>query len=309
VDKQVYAKNAPKELRAFADHLCLVKNSPLTVRSYLADMKQFAVWFEQSNGEVLSPKRLTSRDASEFRTFLIRKKYKPKTINRRLISLIEYSKWAQRKKLISDNPLEYIKMMEEEELQPRWLTKQEEHRLVRETEAAVRSAKTEPAKRRALRDFAIVLLLLNTGLRVSELCDLEIDDLALSERMLWVTVRVGKGGKRREVPVKNKQVLDVVKEWLDERPDVEIEAVFVGRDLKSLRPSGVQDSIKELARRAGVADVTPHTFRHTFAKRLSDAGVPETQIIKMTGHKSKDTLTIYTTPTKRDLEMAVERLA
>jgi len=119
---------------------------------------------------------------------------------------------------------------------------------------------------------------------------------------------VGKGGKRREVPVKNKQVLDVVKQWLAARPEVDEEVVFVGRDLKPLRPSGVQDSIKELARRAGVNDVTPHTFRHTFAKRLSDAGVPETQIIKMTGHKSKDTLTIYTVPTKHDLEMAVERL-
>jgi len=100
----------------------------------------------------------------------------------------------------------------------------------------------------------------------------------------------------------------VVKQWLAERPEVKGETIFVGRDLKSLRPSGVQDFIKELARRAGVNEVTPHTFRHTFAKRLSDAGVPETQIIKMTGHKSKDTLTIYTTPTRHDLELAVERL-
>jgi integrase/recombinase XerC len=309
MEKQDYAQSALKELKAFADYLCETKSSALTVRSYLADMKQFAIWFEQSNGESLSPKRLTSRDASEYRAFLIRQKYKPKTVNRHLVSLIEYSRWAQHKKLISDNPLAYVKMMEEEELQPRWLTKQEEHRLLREAEATLRSAKTDPARRRALRDFAILLLLLNTALRVSELCDLEIDDLVLSERMLWVTVRAGKGGKRREVPVKNKQVLDVVKQWLAERPEVKEEVIFIGRDLKPLRPSGVQDSIKELARRAGVEAVTPHTFRHTFAKRLSDAGVPETQIIKLTGHKSKDTLTIYTTPTKHDLELAVERLA
>ena len=110
------------------------------------------------------------------------------------------------------------------------------------------------------------------GLRVSELCDLRLNDLLLTERKATLTVRAGKGQKQRTLPL-NKEARQMLEDWLVVRPQVKGEAVFIGQRGEKLQVRSVQSAVCRLADLAGLKDVTPHTCRHTFAKSLLDGGV------------------------------------
>lgn len=307
------AKKKLNTLSDFAAYIEEVKKSPLTAKSYIADMTHFVRWFTQTNGDDLLPERLTPIDCREYRTHLIHKKYAPATVNRRLISLTEYAKWAIEKKLIVDDPTRYLEPLKKKKLQPQWLDRREQLRLVREGQKRLQLAQAKqpdsPSHHRATRDLAIVLMLLHTGLRVGkELCALRLDDLEITPKKVRVNVREGKGGMARVVPMKNAEAREALKAWLAIRPDdLKEREVFIGRDRIPLRASGVQGMVSELAKAAGIEKrVTPHTFRHTYTKNLMDARVPETYIAILRGDSSLEMLRTYATPSEEDLEKAVE---
>jgi integrase/recombinase XerD len=162
-----------------------------------------------------------------------------------------------------------------------------------------------PARVRPLRDGALLALLLDVGLRVSEVCALRLDDVVLNDRSGYLTVRSGKRGKYREIPL-NAGARKALWAWLEVRPEVDANVVFTGRDLQPLRPRGVQRRVAWYARRAGLEDVTPHVLRHSFAKNLVDAGRPLTEVAVLLGHARLSTTAIYTQPGQEDLRHAVE---
>jgi len=215
-----------------------------------------------------------------------------------LAALRAFAQWA-------NIPLD-VRGVEEQSLAPRWLDRREQATLLREAERAVNSAVTAPARLQAVRDYSIVLLLLNTGLRISELCALTLSDLELSDRKGKVIVRQGKGSKRREIPL-NQTARQAIRGWLEVRPPT-AEALFVGRRGEALTPSGVHRCLAALARRAGIEHLSPHTLRHTFTKNLVDSGVGLERVAALLGHANLNTTRVYVTPGQRDLERAVEGL-
>ena len=306
-------KKKPNTLTDFAAYIHEVKKSPLTAKSYVADMKHFAKWFTQTNGDELLPERLTPIDCREYRQHLIHHKAAPATVNRRLISLKEYAKWSIEKKFIMDDPTQHLEPLKKKRLAPQWLDRREQLRLVREAQKRTQLAQAKqpdgPTHHRAVRDLAIVLMLLHSGLRVGkELCALRLDDLDISPKKVRVTVREGKGGVARVVPVKSAEARAALKAWLDIRPDdLKEREVFIGRDRVPLRSSGVQGMVSELAKESGIEKrVTPHTLRHTFTKNLMDARVPETYIAILRGDATLEMLRTYATPSEEDLEKALE---
>ena len=163
------------------------------------------------------------------------------------------------------------------------------------------------------RNLAIILLLMNTGLRVSEVAGLRLDDLQLSERKGEVTVR-GKGLKVRTVPL-NADVRKALRDYLAKRPKAEHDAVFVGQKGDPLGKLGIEYQIATLGRLSGFVGsngaaerLTPHMLRHTFAKNLVDQGVGLDQVAMLMGHRSLTTTARYTKPSKQDLAKAVEKL-
>ncbi len=98
-------------------------------------------------------------------------------------------------------------------LAPKWLSRQDQHRLLRALQRAEQGANTERRRALTARDAALVSLMLNAGLRVSETVDLDARDVTLSQRRGAVIVRFGKGGKRREVPL-NRDARLAVAGWL-----------------------------------------------------------------------------------------------
>ena len=290
-------------LSAFEKYLTDADRAPLTISGYLRDLRLFGQWFKLTNGKPLSPKLLTAQDVRDYRQHLLQHKAAAATINRKLASLAIYARWARSAGLIDMDPTENVKLIERQPAAPKWLDRQEQGALVREAQRALNAAKSDIKKHQALRDIAIAQMLLYTGLRVSELCKLEMNDVSLSERKGAARVRSGKRRKERKVPI-NATALLALKAWLAVRPAADRLCVFTGKGGLPLKSSGVQDMLGELGRVAGV-EVTPHTLRHTFAKNLIDRGVPIDQVATLLGHSSLNTTRIYTTPSEADLERAV----
>jgi signal transduction histidine kinase len=145
---------------------------------------------------------------------------------------------------------------------------------------------------RATRDMAIAVLLLHTGLRISELVGLKLSDVEISEREGSLTV-FGKGNKRREVPL-NADAREALRQWLEVRPNVESEALLIGRGGVPLSVRGVQKVLADLGGRAQVENLHTRTLQHTFATRYLEANPGDLiGLAAILGHESLETPCVY----------------
>jgi integrase/recombinase XerC len=296
----------------FEDYLSDQDRSPLTTRGYLADLEHFSRWFSQTNGEALSPERLTPTDVKEYKQhLLVVERRKASTINRRLAALSAYTKWARETGQIHSDPTENVKSVRQVTSAPKWLDKHEQFALQRTIERDLQLSKLRYPKRWVTRrrDASLTLFLLNTGLRLSELTAMRLGDVQLSERKGSVLVQNGKGSKQRTVPL-NTEARKALQEWLDVRPVTGSEHVWLAVESGSDGLSGraVQRILQRYAQDAGLEELTPHICRHTFAKNLVNQEVGLEKVGALLGHANLNTTRLYITPDERDLEFAVEKL-
>jgi site-specific recombinase XerD len=285
-------------LTHFTETLRAEGRSENTIGSYLSDLKHFAEWFAQSNGEVFKPEAITPVDVGQYKSYLQTVKgFKPSTINRRLVAIKRLCRWARTQGLIEENPAAEIGGVPRQRTTPKALTRREAARLVRMAQ-----------RHGNRRDVAILQLLRHTGIRVGELCDLSLEDLEISDRKGQITVRHGKGGRYREIPL-NRDARRALRQYLEVRPKVEDRNLFIGQRGNGLRRAAVYDVVTKYARLASLQDVSPHTLRHTFGKLALDEGENLLTVAHLMGHSRLDTTAIYTQPSRRDLEEAVEKLA
>jgi site-specific recombinase XerD len=284
-------------LESYTQHLRTVGKSTHTVKAYAHDLSGFAQWFTQTTGEAFDPQAIGPRDIAEYRSYQLTRGKRPATVNRRLVALQRFYKWAQKHGQATNNPfeaLEGFRIKQQQGIAPKWLDEHQQMALLR----AVRRGKN-------VRDLAMVEVMIKTGLRVSELVDLMLDDVEMAERGGWVIVREGKGGKYREVPL-SKEVRVALELYLQKREGDGSQRLFLGQR-GPLNVPGVQYLVAKYAYQARLADVTPHTLRHTFGKNLVNAGVSLEQVAVLLGHESLDTVMIYTKPSQGDLEKAVRK--
>lgn len=276
-----------------------------TLRSYLQDVASFERWFEATNGQPFSPELITGVDLRAFREFQVRS-VAPATWNRRRSTLRKLCEWAISSGALPYDPFQGVERMEQSEPAPRWLSDAEYHRLVRQMELAVNGATTDHWRWQAVRDQAIVTLMLHAGLREAEVCALDWDDVTISERKGRVIVRRGKGDKRREIPL-NVEARRAIRLWREISDGAG--AMFVGKGGGRISTRLVQNRVKVLRTAAGLGDeATPHALRHTFAKRLLDGGAPLTVVSKLLGHSRLETTARYVQPGWDDFEQGVEKL-
>jgi integrase/recombinase XerC len=288
---------------------------PRTIDSYTKDIHLFANWFSQQHNREPILTDITPLDVRDYRTYLQQTcGLAPNTVNRRLASMRVFLEWAVEAGHLAVNPAARIRGIKSIDLAPRWLTRTEQHRLLNALERTVQAAQAQaskqmtPALEQALRDRAIVLILLNTGLRVLELAQLTLPDLTISERKGSLYVRDGKGGKARTVPL-NGAARNALTKYLAIRPQNNHQQIFLGQR----GPIGSRQLLrilKKYARRGGLEPetVTAHTLRHSFGKNLVDAGVSIDQVAMLLGHANLNTTRRYTTPGSGDLERAVEKV-
>lgn len=265
-------------------------------------------YFEQMHISQLSD--ITEQNVREFRLWLNRQpgtgrdSMKRRTQNYYLIALRAFLKYLRKRGVEGLSP-ERIELAKVPERHLDLITSAELDRLMSAPLDAYATEEHEGKKLAALRDHAILELLFSTGLRVSELCSLNVDiDLSRDE----LSVR-GKGDKVRVVFL-SETSKEAVRRYLKERKDME-EALFVeGRPgaLHRITPRDIQRHIKKYAARAGITSkVTPHTLRHVFATDLLSNGADIRSVQALLGHASINTTQIYTHVTDAHLREVHKR--
>ncbi len=282
-----------------------------TRRNYLSDLRQFAVWCEaswtegQEAAHAFAPAAVATALLTQYRAYLQTVcKLQPATINRHLISLKRYFAWAAERRAIGHDPAKVVKLVPLVRQPPRHLTDQEENALI----AAV-------SAHGPLRDRAVLILALHTGLRAEELCNLQRSNITLGKRSGHIAI-YGKRNKYREVPL-NGTARAVLAEYLANLSP-EGPWLFVSHKQETL-PDGTKQPVPlterglgylvaKYARLAKVADLSPHDLRHRFGYRMAQT-VPIHRLAQIMGHDSLDTTLIYVQGTKQDLQQAVESIA
>jgi site-specific recombinase XerD len=283
-------------IKDFILHLESRDRSSHTTQAYRLDLQQFEKWFAGVNGDEMEPELITPTDLREFKHFLIEEEQlKPATINRKLASLRAFLKWA-----VGEGTIESVPRMpqgvEQVSSAPKALDRREMNSLSRAVE-----------RHGSKRDHAIILVLLNTGLRVNELSELNLADVEMTERKGKVVVRSGKGQKYREVPL-NAEARRALLAYMEARKEDRDSALFLSQQGSRLGSRGVQDVVGKYGRLAGLEDLTPHALRHTFCTNLLRAGTDIVTVAKLAGHADISTTSIYTQPAEKDLQKAVEGL-
>jgi site-specific recombinase XerD len=290
-------------LTQFSEYLVSLDRSPATVRGYVTDLTVFSRWLERDLAA------LEPADVREYRSSLLKSGAAAQTVNRKLASLAAFGNWAVQAGLLTSNPALNVKSVETVALAPKWLDKKERNALIQALKDDLQKSRIRYPRLWVLRlrDAVVVTLLLNTGLRVSEVANLRVCDIFLSERKASLTVRAGKGGKQRSVPI-NSEARRLLDEWFSVRPDSGSEMLFIGQRGEPMQVRSVQIAVARYAKLAGLDNVTPHVCRHTFAKALLDNGVTLEKVAALLGHESLDTTRIYVTPGEKDLQDAVAGL-
>ena len=155
------------------------------------------------------------------------------------------------------------------------------------------------------RNYALVQILLQTGMRVGELVNLETRDLTLYDRSGEIRIVSAKGGKERVVSL-NSYARKALRNYLEERC-VEGRVVFISKQNKKMTVRAVQKVISNLSKKAGIKYMSPHTLRHTFAINYLRSN-PEclVELSTILGHESLDTTSIYTMASKERLADTIE---
>src|SRR5215217_2533234 len=159
------------------------------------------------------------------------------------------------------------------------------------------------------RDGAIVVVLLHTALRLSEVVALDVDDVRISARRGVVIVRSGKGDAHREIPL-NPTARAALDAWLTARRELVAEgerALFVGRTGSRLTARAIDLVVRKIARRTGL-ELSAHVLRHTCITKLVRAGNDVVLVAELAGHRRLETTRRYSLPSHADRQQAMDAL-
>jgi site-specific recombinase XerD len=289
-----------KHLTDWLTYLDQQGKSSATIAAYRRALQHLMRWTEDTYQEAFVTAKVIPRDLRHWKTYQQKQeKASPATVNQRLTAVSRFFQWARKENLIKDNPTEDIHALRLAERKPQALSDQNVRKLLREAKSNKR-------------DYALLELLIGTGLRVGEVLALQIEDINLNERSGIVIVRHGKGGSYREVPL----VLDVRKAltiYLEEehpRPENPAAPLWINRRGEALsHRSSVMRMLETYVRRSGLEAINPHMLRHTFATRYLKANPDDLRgLARLLGHSSLNTVMIYTEPDFDDLVDRMERM-
>lgn len=273
-----------------------------TIESYLTDIKGFRIWFCEKNDTFDG--NLKRFHITSYKTHLISVGYSAATINKKINSLQSFNTFLIDNKYCNEhvvNPIrDKIKVAEGSEREVEVLTEEETEKLM---------FYISDRRKVDVRKSLVVTLLLYTGLRVTELVNLKLKDIDLLTFAL--TVRCGKGGKIREVPLRS-EVTEAIKEYLcTDRKDNkhnDSEYLFLTQRSGKMDRDTVNKILKSIGNETRL-NLYPHKFRHTFCTRLVKRGVELTTVAKLAGHANiQTTASFYINTSRVDKEQAVNLL-
>ncbi|MCR4921470.1 MAG: site-specific tyrosine recombinase XerD [Bacteroidaceae bacterium] len=275
----------PKILRRYAQYLQLERSyTPNTVDAYMKDLQKLLNYYSDMG---IDFRQVTLEELDRFAGTLYDIGIQPRSIARILSGVRSFYRFLLMEKEIDADPTELLESPRIGKHLPEVLSLEEIDAII---------AATSPTKPEGTRDRAIIEMLYSCGLRVSELCNLHMSELYLEEG--YIRVR-GKGRKERLVPI-GEEAIRRLRQWFVVRQDIqakpgEEDFVFIspvrGRRLSRI---SIFVNIKAYAKAASITkDISPHTFRHSFATHLLEGGANLRAIQAMLGHESIATTEIY----------------
>jgi len=271
-----------------------------TRQAYRRALALFAAWYVETYNLEFKPEATLKRDVELWKSQLQKGgKAAPATINQRLVALSSFFEWIHSQGLMRQKPTAGVSSVRLEKHGPKALSEQTLNRLMRAVYAG-----------NNLRDIAMVELLVGTGIRVGELLDLKVGDLELKPRSGDVTVRRGKHGSYREIPL-TVEVRKALNTYLkDHKGKDDREApLWQGQRGAIETRSAVIRMLEKYAIAARIEPIGPHVLRHTFATRYLNANPGDLRgLASLLGHASLNTVMIYTEPTKEELAKRMEKV-
>ncbi len=259
------------------------KASPNTLSSYLRDVRQYLGWLGE---EGISPTQALHADVEAYTRSMAARGKSAATVTRCQASLKSFYSWLMETGQVGENPARGLPQAKVERKLPHILTSREVELFLEQP---------DPTDAKGCRDKAMLELLYATGIRVSELINLNLDNINLSAGF----IRCASRGKERIIPLYQAAVralqnyLDRVRPQMVEHPDEK--ALFVNMSGERMSRQGFWKIIKHYQEKAGIQkDITPHTLRHSFAAHLLENGADLHSIQEMLGHADISSTQIYT---------------
>jgi site-specific recombinase XerD len=278
-------------LDQFLSDLSGKNRSPLTIRCYGIDCRQFLSWIADNDLTVTHPAAITKSHLSEYLASLSDQGLSGRTRARKLAAIKEYLRFLVAAGLITASPVETMGAPKRERNGRTYLIPEEYTRLLS-------LAGSSP------RDYAILQVFLQTGIRVSELCSLTLADVDLADRTL--TIRQGKGMADRSIELEKKG-LQALRNYLRIRPQSLSDALFLNYQGEPISERGVQKLLQKYVKLAGITkQISPHSLRHTFATYKAERGVSPYQLQQWLGHRNLNTTQIYVHLGKQNARRVME---
>ena len=270
----------------------LTRASDNTIKAYLTDVQMFAEWVARQS--IQSPQGVRKETVRQYIGFLATTRVAKRSIARKMAALRKYFGWLVRSERSTADPTLGVRAPTDQGRLPKVLTNEQLSTLLTPREDA-------PPWREA-RDIAVIEMLYGSGLRVSELCAMDIDSVEVKRSAVTV---LGKGSKERRVPV-GEPAMQALQVWAALRREVVSDpaevALFVNTRGKRL---GARDVRRILDARAS-SPTHPHALRHTFATHLLDNGADLRAVQELLGHSDVATTQRYTHVSKERLKAAYE---
>jgi len=263
------------------------KLSAKSTKAYTIDLEQFRRYINTDNIPVKA-------DISAYIAHL-HKNNMPRTVKRKIASIRAFLNYLEFEELITENPIKKVKTkFQEPQVLPRTIPLKIIECILAITYQEMNQAKTAYAFNSALRNTAMIELMFATGLRVSELCSLNIEHIDLYDGNIRI---MGKGKKERLLQIGNSEVISILRRYSKENDICKNEKgfFFINRFSNRISEQSVRFLIKRLCVKAKIGQkITPHMFRHSFATLLLEEDVDIRYIQRMLGHSSILTTQIYT---------------
>jgi integrase/recombinase XerC len=277
-----------------ADYQTYLSRLPIsqhTRRNYLRRVKQYIAWLDAHPDASKALTDSVERDfcVREFKCSLLQKGRAANTVNSSLAAMDNYF-------LFIGIGQSKVRRQELPKQSPRALGHDEQRRFLKAVSAC-----------KSLRNRTIATVMLNCGLRISEVVQLNVSDVVLTARMRQLTVRCGKGSKHRTVPI-NKEAGEIIQLYMAGRMSADQEEpMFVSCKGTRLSTQSIDHLIRQLGKDSGV-ELSSHTLRHSFITQLIRGGTDVVAVAELAGHSRLETTRRYSLPSQDVMLAAVERL-
>ena len=270
-------------LNSFLEHIRSVKRlSPHTLDNYRRDLTQFQLWLEEQN--VSAWNKVRQQHVRQYVAFRHRKQTSAKSLQRHLSSIRSFYQYLLSESLAEINPAQGVRAPKVSRKLPSTMNVDEVSQLLIPNSDDILD----------IRDHAVMELFYSSGLRLSELVSLNLQDFLGEPDVLEV---VGKGNKTRIVPV-GSMALEAVKKWLSRRAEIAAEneiALFVSKRGKRISRRTIEQRLSQQAlKHSSSQHLHPHMLRHSFASHLLESSGDLRAVQELLGHANISTTQIYT---------------